>query len=91
MAKEIRSYDFRKKRGTNVRKYQGKYPWEKWFGDPVWAHKTWELTQAEDFPGVSMTSFRQTLRNAAGRRKVKYRTVQKDEQTVILEVLGPED
>lgn len=90
MAREIESYDFREQRGRNVRTYEGKYPWGKWFGDPVWEHKIWELTSHEDFPGVSMDSFRQTVRNAAARRGVRYRTVKKDPVTVILEILGEE-
>lgn len=90
MAREIESYDFREKRGRNVRTYEGKYPWAEWFGEPAWEHKVWVLTQQEDFPGVSMDSFRQTVRNAAARRRVRYRTVKKDPVTVILEVLGEE-
>lgn len=90
MAREIESFDFRTKRGANVRGYQGKYDWDKLFGKPVYEHKTWVLTQQEDFPDASMDSFRQTLRNTANRRRVKYRTVKKNDWTVILEVLGEE-
>jgi hypothetical protein len=91
MAKEIGSFDFRTKRGANVRDYRRKYDWDTLFGNPVYQHKTWELTQDRDFPDTTMPAFRQTLRNAANRRRVKYRTVKKDAVTVILEVLGPED
>lgn len=91
MATEIEPFDFRTKRGSSVRDYRRKYDWDKLFGNPPYEHKTWELTQEEDFPDVSMTTFRQTLRNAAGRRGVKFRTVKKDSATVILEVLGGQD
>lgn len=44
---------------------RGKYPWDEWFamGDHL-------LFTAADHKGTSVTSFRQALYNAAGRRKL---------------------
>lgn len=87
MATEIESYEFGKK-GRHQRAYHSKYDWKKWFGDPVHEHKIWVLTQAVDFPGTEVLTFQQTIRNAAGARKIRYRTERKDSVTVILEVMG---
>ena len=55
------------------------FDWDKW----IIPGKRIEFRKNTDFPNSSMTTFRQSLRNALGRRGLagKYRTFQIDDDT----------
>jgi len=55
------------------------FDWDKW----IIPGKRVEFRKSPDFPNSSMTTFRQSLRNALGRRGLagKYRTFKIDEST----------
>jgi len=63
---------------------KNKYDWESW----LVPGRNWTFVQENDFPGTSLESFRQALRNACGRRRLAYTTHKVDEITVNVWIHG---
>ena len=76
MAEVLEDFDF-------TRSGRGQHPWDEWFNG-----KVWKLTRGEDFQGATK-NFRITAYTAAKERNLKIQTRILNDQTFILQVVGP--
>jgi hypothetical protein len=73
MAEKLETWQF-KKTGRGER-----YPWDQWLDGSIWV-----LTKGEDFD-CTITAIRSGAFAAAARRRIKVRTSNPDDQTLILQ------